>query len=666
MAPTLPFGARDLTKVGAPMSPRNEEATRGKGGNSQSTHTVVRQIKHTASMAVKAMVYRLAMPTDAADLETLAELADTTHHDHGPRIDAAIVEYLAGDSTHHRQMRRWAGPVDPDSLDLATIVAVLSSELRDAALDALASQMANATQGTKARLHALQADLLADNGPRWSPPAHPGDPAVLFALSKRSVSEVDDIADDEQEEIERPWPTLDPITLEGLAGDIVAAIRPHTEADDPALLVSVLTMVGAVIGPEPALTVEAAKHPARLFSLIVGETAKGRKSTAIKQVRPFIELADPTFFADRVAGGFGSGEGLADVVQGPTAEDGKPINADRRLLVIEQEFARVLKSCARDGSILSAILRELWDGDRVQVRSRSKSVVIDDAHVSALAAITVDELRILLTASDTANGFANRFLFVGAKRARLLPDGGTVPVAEIHRLGRRIADVIDLARTRTDYGRTNAGRQRWAEMYTEMAENAPSGIVGSLTARAEPQVLRLALAYALLDGAPAIDTQHYDQAYALWKYCSASVFHIFGHASGDPLTDRVLSLVRASGDMGLTRWALSQALSGNVGKAELDRACSTLVAKGLLVEHRVSDGPGRPTLTLRATKKTKKTKKLPLSSITSSTSFTSSDGETESNPITSFTSYDEEPPCTDCTRNRNTCREHSPTDADAN
>jgi Protein of unknown function (DUF3987) len=458
----------------------------------------------------------------------------------------------------------------------------------------------------------------------------------------------------------RPWPSLDPLALRGLAGEIVAAIRPHTEADDAALLIGLLTMVGAVIGATPSLTVEAAQHPARLFALIVGETAKGRKSTAIKQSRAFVEVAEPEFFAARMVGGFGSGESLADAVEGPTADDGTPASTDRRLLVIEQEFARVLKSCGRDGSILSAILRELWDGDRVQVRSRAKSVVIDGAHVCALAAITVDELRILLTASDTANGFANRFLFVGAKRARLLPDGGKVPDADIARLGRRVADVIELARMRSDYGRTDEGRTRWAEMYGEMAEDTPSGIVGALTARAEPQVLRLALTYALLDGAGAIDAPHFEAAYALWQYCAASVAHIFGNASGDPITDRVLSLVRAAGEMGLTMSALSRALSGNVGKADLDRARSTLVARTLVTEERHSDGPGRPTITLRATKKTNQTKQPSDTAIDSFNSFNSSPKRSHTTAL----GRDDVPQCWDCLHAPAGCGLHAPDDTE--
>jgi hypothetical protein len=423
-------------------------------------------------------------------------------------------------------------------------------------------------------------------------------------------------------EVESGWPELQPSTLRGLAGDIVAAIRPHTEADDAALLITTLTMFGAVVGATPSLKVEAAKHPARLFAIIVGDTAKGRKSTAIRQVRSIVEFADPEFFSHRQQSGFGSGESLADAIQGPERDttDDRSNDANRvgdhRLLVVEQEFARILNSCGREGSILSAILRELWDGDRVQVRSRSKTVVVEDGAVCAIAAITKEELKRLLTASDTANGFANRFLFVLAKRARILPDGGTVPDEQVRNLGLRVAAAAKLARSRESIGRTELGRKRWAELYHEMADDTPDGMVGALTARAEPQVLRLALVYALLDSATEIDVEHFDAAYALWQYCRASVAHIFGGASGDQTADRVLAIIRDAGTKGISRTDLSKALSGKVSSPELGRVLKMFATNGT-IETQDIQTEGRAKTIVRVAKKAEKAKEAPLNSLNS-------------------------------------------------
>ena len=48
------------------------------------------------------------------------------------------------------------------------------------------------------------------------------------------------------------------------------------------------------------------------------------------------------------------------------------------------------------------------------------------AHISIVGHITRDELRRLLTQTESANGFANRFCWLAVKRSKCLPDGGAI------------------------------------------------------------------------------------------------------------------------------------------------------------------------------------------------------------------------------------------------
>src|SRR5207249_7764498 len=92
----------------------------------------------------------------------------------------------------------------------------------------------------------------------------------------------------------------------------------------------------------------------------------------------------------------------------------------------EPECARTLAAAQRDASTLSAVLRDAWDTGRLRVLTRKDPLKATGAHVSVLAHITLEELREKLTTSEVANGFANRFLFVCAQRARKLPTGGNL------------------------------------------------------------------------------------------------------------------------------------------------------------------------------------------------------------------------------------------------
>lgn len=67
-------------------------------------------------------------------------------------------------------------------------------------------------------------------------------------------------------------PQLDPAALHGLAGQIVKAIEPTTEASAPAMLSTLLTAAGAMIGRGAYVRVGPDTHYPVLFSVIVGQS----------------------------------------------------------------------------------------------------------------------------------------------------------------------------------------------------------------------------------------------------------------------------------------------------------------------------------------------------------------------------------------------------------
>lgn len=131
----------------------------------------------------------------------------------------------------------------------------------------------------------------------------------------------------------------------GLPGAIVAALQPHTEADPVAILAQLLVAFGAAVGRGAHFQIEATQHYPNEFLLLVGESAKSRKGSSWNNVRRVLEHADPTL-TPRILTGLSSGEGLIWAVRDPAGKDPGP--PDRRLLIIEPEFASVLKQTTRD------------------------------------------------------------------------------------------------------------------------------------------------------------------------------------------------------------------------------------------------------------------------------------------------------------------------------
>src|SRR5262245_37756919 len=99
------------------------------------------------------------------------------------------------------------------------------------------------------------------------------------------------------------WPVLAEEALHGLAGDIVKAIDPYTEADKVAVLVTLLTMFGNCVNASAHFLVEYTKHFVRLFVALVGRTAKGRKGQSLSTLRYIFEQLDPDWSSNRVVFG---------------------------------------------------------------------------------------------------------------------------------------------------------------------------------------------------------------------------------------------------------------------------------------------------------------------------------------------------------------------------
>jgi hypothetical protein len=387
----------------------------------------------------------------------------------------------------------------------------------------------------------------------------------------------------------RDWPK--PMANEafhGIAGEVVRMIEPHSEADPAALMIQFLVCFGNLIGRAAHFRAEADRHFTNLFAVIVGESSKGRKGTSLGQIQNVIGTADIAWRDSRVQGGLSSGEGLIWAVRdemrglGKGKDKGKlvvldPGEQDKRLLATETEFSRVLVVSERDSNTLSAIIRQAWDNGNLRVMTKAQAVA-SNAHISIVGHITRDELRRLLTSTAAGNGFANRFLWVCAKRSKLLPEGGDLNEVDLAPATRQISTAVEFARTQTLMKRDEAARQLWADLYVTLSEPAP-GLLGSVTSRGEAQTMRLALLYAVLDRSRDICTHHLEAAHAVWRYCFDSAKYVFGDASGDATADEILRALRARPD-GMTRTEIRDFFQRNKRSDEISRALSVLETQG--------------------------------------------------------------------------------------
>jgi hypothetical protein len=182
----------------------------------------------------------------------------------------------------------------------------------------------------------------------------------------------------------------------------------------------------------------------------------------------------------------------------------------------------------------------------------------------------------------------------------LLPFGGdALEDIVIAVLGGRLKEAVEAAASIGRVGWTNSAADAWKTVYPQLSKGQP-GLLGAVTSRAEAQCVRLALIYALLDGAANIDLQHIKAALAVWEYAEASAAHIFGASLGDPVADDIYRALRHVGREGMTRTALRD-LFGRHQSADRIGAALALLASNGKARMEVKQSGGRPAETWIAT-----------------------------------------------------------------
>ena len=119
---------------------------------------------------------------------------------------------------------------------------------------------------------------------------------------------------------------------------------------------------------------------------------------------------------------------------------------------------------------------------------------------------------------------------------------------------------------------------------------------GAVTSRAEAQVRRLAVIYAVLDLADKVEIEHLEAALAVWDYSERSCRRVFGKSLGDPTADTLLTALKRAGKRGLTKTDITNLFDRNKNSDEIRRALSLLVTHRLVYSSRGPSGPsgGRP------------------------------------------------------------------------
>jgi putative DNA primase/helicase len=410
-------------------------------------------------------------------------------------------------------------------------------------------------------------------------------------------------------------PQMRPEGFPPLLKEICDAACENSEAHPVAVAFNVLLFFCAMVGRTAFQRIGDAVIHCRLYGIIAGKSGKARKGTSETLVRLLFSIVD-TKLDERIksgarlrihAGGLSTGEGIAYAIRDAKEPDdaGKGADAgiaDKRLLVLEAEFATTLACSRREGSTLSPTVRNLWDGRDIEPLTKTATTRASRPHVVIGGHITGQELREKATEGDTANGLLNRFMVLFVYRPKLVPLPKPTRAASIEWLAQRLTGAVMAATGGNLHGNCerevrlgDEASELWCEMYPHLTRDR-EGKIGSLLARTEVYARMLAMVFALLDSRDEIEPCDLRAAMAWIDYWAESAAYVFrtGDGEDDQVSEfesEVLDLIRAQ--PGITLTAIQRHWHNNKVKpvkAALERLTS--MAPPLIVARKEAASPG--------------------------------------------------------------------------
>ena len=442
---------------------------------------------------------------------------------------------------------------------------------------------------------------------------------------------LNEAADDETLDNHRNAPRPDPVCLYGLFGDVARAGGDTTEANPFAVAANFIAFMGCAVGRGPYMAVGNTWHHARQFMLHIGRSGRGRKGDAVSLIGR-IERALKALSTDATPqvhrGGLSSREGLVYLIHDGYTEGKTEVEAvlDKRLLVIESEFANILHQGKREGNTLSAALRDGWDGVSMKPATKSSRLWATDPHIAMIGAVTPGELLGLMASRELTNGFANRFMMFWAERTKMLAFPRATSQQDVDALAKRVLAVLTFCRAERwaekDHMRVELSpdaRKRYEKLYMgELNDNSAGERITALIERRAPMLLRMAMLFALCDLTTTVEVHHIDAALAWVRYSVESVKFIFASAADEVAVQETNDTAQKIMEFLVereraTRWELTKdCFKGHATKTRMDSALDELLSSNpprILMEEDRS-APGRPTkfYTLNAAKYAKKAK----------------------------------------------------------
>jgi len=245
--------------------------------------------------------------------------------------------------------------------------------------------------------------------------------------------------------------------MTGAAGYFADVLSKCMEPPRHFFFMGYLTCLGAILSNRITLKTEL-RPQARLYLVILGESADDRKSTAInKTVDFFINALGDDF---HVCFGVGSAEGLQ-----------RRFLKDSNLLLVYDELKAFVGKAKVDGSVLLPCVCTLFESNRYESHTKDREIILTGACLSILAASTIETYERTWDSAFQDIGMTNRLFIVPGQGKRQHAIPGRVPFPQWDLMKNELRRTINTAFITPELDVTPGARALYETWYLNLEQS---------------------------------------------------------------------------------------------------------------------------------------------------------------------------------------------------
>jgi hypothetical protein len=290
--------------------------------------------------------------------------------------------------------------------------------------------------------------------------------------------------------------------ITGSLGDFARVMADGTEVPEEFYFAAALTFFGSTCANRLTLNAQLKGEP-RLFTVLLGESADVKKSTAFRTTADFFHSVWDGLPAalpkPALCYGVGSAEGLANSLQKNPAG----------VVLCYDELQALIAKSKIDSSTLLPMVASLFEQTKYENATKSQTLKVDDARLSLIGCCTTDTYANMWTKDAIAIGLPNRLFVVWADRKKRVSWPEPRDPSKVETIRKRI--IVQLGRLPMNLDMTSEAKNLWQHWY----DHLPSSVH---TKRLDTMGFRLLGLIALTTDKDIIDVPTVDLVISILDY----------------------------------------------------------------------------------------------------------------------------------------------------